>query len=93
MSHYGEVVMEKSPRAIGNILVMVMFASLGLVDVISRRYVEAILWLSLAAALGSFGSESTPWAKIPGWRRAAGMIVLAVGVALFAFQVGKDFAS
>lgn len=83
---------EKEPRAIGNLLVMVMFASLGLVELIGQDFIGASLWLSLAAAFASFGPESTKWDDIPLRRRAAGLILLGASAALFGYQIGKDLA-
>lgn len=84
---------EKKPRAVGNLLVMVMFASLGLVELIGQDFIGASLWLSLAAAFASFGPENTRWEAIPLRRRVAGLILLGASAALFGYQVGKDFAN
>ena len=84
---------EKKPRAVGNLLVMVMFTCLGLVELIGSDFVGASVWLSLAAALASFGPEETRWAAIPLRRRVVGLALLGASVALFGYQIGKDIAS
>lgn len=53
-----EARMNKAPIAIGNYLVGVMFASIGVVELIGREYLDAGLWLSLAAAFAMMGSEA-----------------------------------
>lgn len=85
-------VTDKQPRAVGNLLVMVMFASLGLVELIGRDFIAASIWLSLAAAFASLGPEDRQWATIPLRRRIIGLILLGVSAALFGYQVGVDVA-
>jgi hypothetical protein len=84
---------KKEPREIGNLLVMVMFSSLAIVQLVARDYVGASLWLSLAAAIASFGPEGRRWEDIPLGRRAAGLLMLGASAALFGYQVGTDFLS
>jgi len=83
---------EEKPRAVGNLLVMVMFACLGLVELIGQDFIGASVWLSLAAAFASFGPEDTRWDSISLRRRVTGFILLGASAALFGYQVGKDFA-
>lgn len=83
---------EQKPRAIGNMLVTAMFASLGVIELFGRDFIGASLWLSLAAAFAAFGPESTKWDAIPLRRRIVGLILLGASAGLFGYQVGKDFA-
>lgn len=89
-----EVGLEKAnPRSIGNYLVIAMFAGLGAVDLLDREFLDAGLWLSLAAALGFFGRETTPWGQIAPWRKLGGMVLLVVAIALFAIRIATDIAN
>lgn len=81
------------PRAVGNLLVMVMFATLGLVEIMDRDFLLASIWLSLAVALASLGPEDRKWSAIPLRRRIIGQALLALGAALFAYQVIIDIAA
>lgn len=85
--------MAQNPRAIGNLLVLIIFASLGVVDLLARRYLDASLWLTLAVAFAALGSESTPWQQIPKWRKGAALLLLAVSAILFGFLIWRDFSN
>ncbi|MEO5973442.1 MAG: hypothetical protein ABIP91_08800 [Sphingomicrobium sp.] len=85
--------MTKTPVAIGNYLVAVMFASIGVVELAGHEYLDAGLWLSLAAAFAVMGSEATAWARIPVWRKAAAVALLGVAIALLISRVAIDFAN
>lgn len=83
---------EEKPRAVGNLLIMILFASLGIIELVGRDYIGASLWLSLAAAFASFGPENVKWDSIPLRRRIVGLLLLGASVGLFGYQVGKDLA-
>jgi hypothetical protein len=85
--------LDKSPRAAGTLLVMIIFGCTGIVDLIAGKYVEASVWISLAAAFSFLGPESAPWPEIPQWRRVTGLVLVAVGAGLLGFQIARDFTS
>ena len=88
-----EEVVNKTPIAIGNYLVGVMFASIGIVELVGREYLDAGLWLSLAATFAILGSEAKSWPQIPVWRKAAAVALLVVAIVLFVSRMAIDFST
>ncbi|MBC7769721.1 MAG: hypothetical protein H7124_13150 [Phycisphaerales bacterium] len=80
------------PWHIGNGLVAVMFLSIGGVNLASGEHLDAGIWIALGLGLGVLGSEATPWAQIPVWRRALGIVLLLAGVGMFIARVWLDIA-
>jgi len=83
----------ENSRTDGNYLVGVMFASIGIVELVGREYLDAGLWLSLAAAFAIMGSEAKSWPQIPVWRKAAAVALLVVAIVLFVSRMAIDFSN
>lgn len=82
----------KPPRAVGNLLMTVMFASLALVYLMASDFLGGGIWLGMAAALAVMGPESTPWRDIALWRRVVGAMLLGVSLILMGCQIFRDFS-
>lgn len=83
---------KKAPRAIGNLLVTVIFASLGLIELLNRDFLGAGIWLGIATALAVMGPENRPWPEISPWRRVVGSALTVISLALFGYKIFKDFS-
>lgn len=83
----------EQPRAIGNMLVALMFISIGVATAIGSELLDAGVWFALGAALAVLGSEATPWAQIPLWRRVLGGVLASAGVAMLVARLWIDFSN
>ena len=81
------------PFAVGNMVLALMFFLAGFTGIFGGQHLESAAWFSLTAGALLLGSESTPWNRLPLWRRALGGLTVAAGVALILYRLALTLGS